>query len=97
MKALIYQGPGKYVWQEKSQPKIQQSTDVIVKVSSTTICGTDLHILKGDVPCPARSGLEGAYSGQWIRIRAAGRYRSWPRRRRILRYLFLEARKECKL
>lgn len=50
MKALTYLGPGKYAWQEKERPSIQLPTDVVVKISRTTICGTDLHILKGDVP-----------------------------------------------
>ena len=50
MKALVYQGPGKIDWTEVPDPVIQQPTDVIVKIETTTICGTDLHILKGDVP-----------------------------------------------
>ncbi len=50
MKALVYGGPGKRSVEEKPKPTIQKSTDVIVKVTKTTICGTDLHILKGDVP-----------------------------------------------
>ncbi len=50
MKALIYKGPGKKAWDEVPDPKIEQPTDVIVKMVATTICGTDLHILKGDVP-----------------------------------------------
>ncbi len=50
MKALVYQGPGKKDWIEKEKPGINKPTDVIVKVMKTTICGTDLHILKGDVP-----------------------------------------------
>src|SRR5436309_2387789 len=50
MKALVYHGPGLRSWEEKPDPKIQQPTDVIVRVDSATICGTDLHILKGDVP-----------------------------------------------
>ncbi|RCK53660.1 alcohol dehydrogenase [Thalassospira profundimaris] len=50
MKALTYQGPGKKGWVEKEKPGIQKPTDVIVKITKTTICGTDLHILKGDVP-----------------------------------------------
>src|SRR5664280_482002 len=50
MKALVYKGPGKKVWEEVPDPKIEQPTDVIVKMVATTICGTDLHILKGDVP-----------------------------------------------
>lgn len=50
MKALVYQGPGKKAWTDKEKPAIQKPTDVIVKITKTTICGTDLHILKGDVP-----------------------------------------------
>ena len=50
MKALVYYGPGKKSWEEKSMPSINQPTDAIVKVLKTTICGTDLHIMKGDVP-----------------------------------------------
>jgi len=50
MKALVYHGPNSKSWEEKPKPTIQQPTDVIVKISKTTICGTDLHILKGDVP-----------------------------------------------
>lgn len=50
MWALVYEGPGKKSWQQKTKPKIQQPTDAIVKILRTTICGTDLHILKGDVP-----------------------------------------------
>ena len=50
MKALVYRGPGKKAWEEKPKPKLKEPTDAIVKVLKTTICGTDLHILKGDVP-----------------------------------------------
>ncbi|WP_159470261.1 zinc-dependent alcohol dehydrogenase family protein [Dyadobacter sp. 3J3] len=50
MKALVYHGPGKKSWEEKPMPAIIKPTDVIVKISKTTICGTDLHIMKGDVP-----------------------------------------------
>lgn len=49
MKALVYDGPGKKAWRDKPMPTIQKPTDVIVKITRTTICGTDLHILKGDV------------------------------------------------
>ncbi|MEY2460908.1 MAG: alcohol dehydrogenase [Acidimicrobiaceae bacterium] len=49
MKALVYHGPGQKAWEEAPKPTIQDDTDVIVRVDSTTICGTDLHILKGDV------------------------------------------------
>ncbi|WED42383.1 zinc-dependent alcohol dehydrogenase family protein [Legionella cardiaca] len=49
MKALIYNGPGKKVFAEHPMPQIMENTDAIVKIKKTTICGTDLHILKGDV------------------------------------------------
>ena len=50
MKALTYQGPGKRALETKPKPQIKAATDAIVRVTATTICGTDLHILKGDVP-----------------------------------------------
>ncbi|HEY9415841.1 MAG TPA: zinc-dependent alcohol dehydrogenase family protein [Pseudonocardia sp.] len=50
MKALVYHGPGQKSWDEVPDPRIVNPTDVIVRVDATTICGTDLHILKGDVP-----------------------------------------------
>ncbi|GAA1751281.1 zinc-dependent alcohol dehydrogenase family protein [Kocuria aegyptia] len=50
MKALVYHGPGSKAWEEVPEPALQDPTDVIAKVDTTTICGTDLHILKGDVP-----------------------------------------------
>jgi alcohol dehydrogenase len=50
MKALVYQGPGKKALEDRPKPDIAAPTDAIVKITKTTICGTDLHILKGDVP-----------------------------------------------
>lgn len=50
MKALIFEGPDKKSLQERDIPAAQNPTDAIVRVAKTTICGTDLHILKGDVP-----------------------------------------------
>ena len=50
MKALVYHGPGQRAWETVDDPRIEQPTDVVVRVDTTTICGTDLHILKGDVP-----------------------------------------------
>lgn len=50
MKALVYHGPSKKSWEEKPKPSIIEATDAIIKIRKTTICGTDLHILKGDVP-----------------------------------------------
>jgi alcohol dehydrogenase len=50
MRALVYHGPGQRSWDEIADPTIVAPTDAIVRIDSTTICGTDLHILKGDVP-----------------------------------------------
>jgi alcohol dehydrogenase len=50
MKALVYHGPGRRSWEEKPKPRISAATDAVVRITTTTICGTDLHILKGDVP-----------------------------------------------
>jgi alcohol dehydrogenase len=50
MKALVYHGPGAKAWEEVPTPEISDNTDAIVRVDCTTICGSDLHILKGDVP-----------------------------------------------
>jgi alcohol dehydrogenase len=50
MKALIFHGPGQRAWEETPDPTIVEPTDAIVRIDSSTICGTDLHILKGDVP-----------------------------------------------
>ena len=50
MKALVYHGPGRKAWEEVRKPTIAADTDAIVRVDAVTICGTDLHILKGDVP-----------------------------------------------
>ncbi|OWB64376.1 oxidoreductase activity protein [[Candida] boidinii] len=50
MKALVYGGPGEKSWKDVPKPKILKPTDAIVKTLATTICGSDLHILKGDVP-----------------------------------------------
>ena len=50
MKALVYLGPGEKALEDRPKPEIKDQTDAIIKVSKTTICGTDLHILKGDVP-----------------------------------------------
>jgi alcohol dehydrogenase len=50
MKALVYHGPGKRAWEDKPRPAIQGAGDAIVRITTSTICGTDLHILKGDLP-----------------------------------------------
>jgi D-arabinose 1-dehydrogenase-like Zn-dependent alcohol dehydrogenase len=48
MKALVYHGPGQKAWELVPDPAVETPTDAIVRISSSTICGTDLHILKGD-------------------------------------------------
>lgn len=50
MKALVYHSPGKRALENMPKPDIKLPTDAIVRITKTTICGTDLHILKGDVP-----------------------------------------------
>ena len=50
MKALVYHGPGKKTLEDRPVPELQAPTDAIVRITHTTICGSDLHILKGDVP-----------------------------------------------
>jgi alcohol dehydrogenase len=50
MKALVFHEPGKVAWEKVAEPDVQDPADVIVQVETTTICGTDLHIVGGDVP-----------------------------------------------
>lgn len=50
MKAVVFHGPSKMAWEDVADPRLVDDTDAIVRVETTTICGTDLHILKGDVP-----------------------------------------------
>ena len=59
MDALVYHGPGKYAWEAHSRPKLQDAADAIVRVTATTICGTDLHILKGDLATVAEGRILG--------------------------------------
>ncbi|MFC0448839.1 zinc-dependent alcohol dehydrogenase family protein [Rhodococcus jostii] len=59
MKALVYYGPGNKSWDEVPDPRIVDETDAIIKIDATTICGTDLHILKGDVPDIAEGRILG--------------------------------------
>jgi alcohol dehydrogenase len=59
MKALVYRGPGKKAWEERPRPTLKDPTDAVVKIAKTTICGTDLHILKGDVPTCAEGRILG--------------------------------------
>jgi alcohol dehydrogenase len=50
MKALVFHGPGRRAWEDKPRPMVKDATDAIVRITTSTICGSDLHILKGDVP-----------------------------------------------
>ena len=50
MNALVYHGPGRRAWEQSPAPELRDATDAIVRITTSTICGTDLHILKGDVP-----------------------------------------------
>ncbi len=59
MKALVYHGIGKKAWEEKKKPAIVKTTDAIVKILKTTICGTDLHIMKGDMPAVTEGRILG--------------------------------------
>ncbi len=59
MKALVYHGPGKRTWEEVPDPVIQDMGDAVVRVDAVTICGSDLHILGGDVPEVTRGRILG--------------------------------------
>lgn len=59
MKALVYHGIGEMKWEDVADPQIEKPTDIIVRMNATTICGTDLHILKGDVPAVAPGRILG--------------------------------------
>ena len=63
MKALVYHGPSQRGWDTVADPTIIDPTDIVVRIDTSTICGSDLHILKGDVPetyTPARCSLDEA-------------------------------------
>ena len=59
MRAVVYHGPGQKAWEEVPDPEIIGEGDAIVRVDATTICGTDLHILKGDVPAVRKGRILG--------------------------------------
>lgn len=78
MKAMIYHGPGRKAWEDVPCASIEKPTDVVVKIETTTICGTDLHILEGDVPAVQAEGILG-HEGVGMITRSARRsprYRS---------------------
>jgi alcohol dehydrogenase len=70
MRALVYKGPGLRALEERPKPVIQQPGDALVRLTRTTICGTDLHILKGDVPT-CRPGTTLGHEGVGV-VEAAG-------------------------
>ena len=72
MKALVYHGPGAKAWEDVPDPVIQDATDAIVRVDATTICGTDLHILKGDTPEVAAGRILGHEAVGTVRQVGAG-------------------------
>ena len=64
MKALVYHGHGQIAWEDKPRPAIQHPSDAIVRITTSTICGTDLHILKGDLPAVTDGRILG-HEGRW--------------------------------
>jgi alcohol dehydrogenase len=59
MKALVYHGPGQQKWEDVPDPVLRDAGDAIVRIDTTTICGTDLHIMKGDVPAVTEGRILG--------------------------------------
>ncbi|MDP1795046.1 MAG: zinc-dependent alcohol dehydrogenase family protein [Acidimicrobiales bacterium] len=72
MKALVFHGPGQKAWEDVPQPAIVDDTDAIVRVDATTICGSDLHILKGDVPAVTDGTILGHEAVGTIEVIGAG-------------------------
>ena len=72
MKALVYHGPGAKAWEDVPDPLIQDASDAIVHVDVTTICGTDLHIMKGDTPEVATGRILGHEAVGTVREVGAG-------------------------
>src|SRR6185295_9772529 len=59
MKALVYGGPGKRAWQAMPRPLVRDPGDAVIRITTSTICGTDLHIMKGDLPTVAAGRILG--------------------------------------
>jgi alcohol dehydrogenase len=83
MKALVYRGPGKKAWEDRPKPTLAAPTDAIVKIAKTTICGTDLHILKGDVPTCAEGRILG-HEGVGVVEEVGGGVSSFKKGDRVL-------------
>ena len=82
MKGLVYHGPGQRSWDEVPDPTIEVPTDVVVRIDSSTICGTDLHILKGDVPAVQPGTHPRARGRRHDRRKGLGRHDARARRPR---------------
>jgi alcohol dehydrogenase len=65
MKALVYDGPGRIEYREHPTPQLQADTDILMRISQSTICGTDLHIIKGGVPRASRALCSGTRPPAW--------------------------------
>jgi hypothetical protein len=62
---LVYRGPGRRAWEERARPVLPDETDAIVGITTSAICGTDLHILKGDVPSVTEGRTLGHEASAW--------------------------------
>ena len=83
MKALVYRGVGRYAWEDRPRPTIRDAGDAIVRITTTTICGTDLHILKGDVPSVAEGRILG-HEGIGVVERVGGAVSGFRKGDRVL-------------
>jgi alcohol dehydrogenase len=83
MKALIYHGPGKKDFAEAPKPVLRDATDAIVRITKTTLCGTDLHILKGDLPTVTPGRILG-HEGIGVIEEAGAGVRAFHRGDRVL-------------
>ena len=83
MKALVYLGDGKKAFQDKPKPVVTTATDAIVRIVKTTICGTDLHILKGDVPT-AKPGRTLGHEGVGVVDEVGSAVRTFKKGDRVL-------------
>lgn len=83
MKALVYSGPQKIGWKTVPVPRILQPTDALIKIIKTTICGTDLHILKGDVPAVSGGRILG-HEGVGIVEEVGSAVRAFKKSDRVL-------------
>jgi alcohol dehydrogenase len=83
MKALVFEGPGKKSWQSVPTPTLKAPTDAIVKIVKTTICGTDLHILKGDVPTVEKGRILG-HEGVGVVVDTGDAVSNFKKRDRVI-------------